>query len=242
MRRFALCVCVAATAVLSGCATLQHPVAMTGLQRPALDYVVDESKPDDYPGFLAAEGNIYSCRYGIHYETPAEFHPPRAQMFADLLASSLPGITTHHVVLKRFDVYFNERLGRLNVAGGLIGGLVGAAIAQSGEINKNVFTFQKIIMVSNPLQVKHNPKEHQVGCDNAHEGEYYASEITGGNDVVVTWLSFDVDDLPYRFESYYQFQPDSTAKMSAGISEAMRMTIEGAASKVDLSGAVSSAK
>lgn len=237
MRRIGLC--AAAIATLSGCA-IQHAVVMPGLQQPVTGYVVDESKPDDYPGFGVAEGNIYSCRYGIHYQTPEEYKPPRAQMFADILAAASPDITKHHVVLKRFDVYFNQRLGMLHMAGGLIGGLVGYGIARSGEVNKNVFTFKKILVVSDPLQFKHDPKEHQVGCDNAHEGEYYSSEISGGNDVVVTWLSFDVDNVPYQFASYYQFQPDTQAKIAAGISEAIQMTIEGAASKVDLGGAAPS--
>ncbi len=232
MRRIAFC--AAMIIGLSGCATLQHTVTMPGLKRFRSDYVVDRSKPDDYPGFLAGEGNIYSCRYGIHYETPDEFHPPRAQMFAALLAKSLPGVTRHRVVLRRFDVYFNYRLAMLHVAGGAIGGIIGGAIAQSGDVNKNVFTFKKIILVTDPLQIRHNPKEHQVGCDNAHEGEYYASEITGGNDVIVTWLSFDVDGMPYQFESYYQFQPNGRGSVAAAIAEAIRMTIEGAATKVSL--------
>ena len=238
MRRIACC--AALIIGLSGCATLQHTVAMPGLRRFKSDYVVDQSRPDDYPSFLAGEGNIYSCRYGIHYETPGEFHPPRAQMFAALLAKSLPGIARHRVVLRRFDVYFNYRLAMLHIAGGAIGGIVGRAIAQSGEVNKNVFTFKKIILVTDPLQIKHDPKEHQVGCDNAHEGEYYASEITGGNDVVVTWLSFDVDKVPYQFESYYQLQPDNQSSIALGIAEAIRMTIEGAATKVRLTDATGS--
>ncbi|HET7569154.1 MAG TPA: hypothetical protein VFK96_01025 [Gammaproteobacteria bacterium] len=215
---------------------------MSDLAAPSSRFVVDETKPDDYPGFMLGEGNIYSCRYGIHLESADEFHPPKAQMFAEILAQALPGIVHHRVVLKRFDVYFNKRTNTLKTAngaiiGGIIGGVVGAAIINSGGDNDNVSVFKKIILIRNPLDVKHSPDAHQVGCDNAHEGEYYASDIAPGNDVVVTWLTFEVDSEPYRFESYYQFKPHSEKNaVQRAIPNAIRMTIEGAASKIKLGG------
>lgn len=218
---------------LAGCAPLNQ-IVMSDLEHPGPQFVVDQTKPDDYPAFLTGEGNIYSCHYGIHYESAKEFHPPKAQMFADLFAKALPEITDHRVVLKRFDVYYNRRLAELAGFGNAMGGAIGAAIASAGNVNKNVFIFKKIILVSDPLSIKHDPTEHQVGCDDAHEGEYYASEITGGNNVVITWLTFDVDGKPYRFKSYYQFQPHGKEKAPQGIAEAIRMTIDGVASKIKL--------
>lgn len=229
---------IAVLSSLYGCAPSSQ-IMMSGLVTPRLRYVVDETKPDDYPSYMFGEGNIYSCRYGIHLESADEFHPPKAQMFASLLAQALPGVTSHQVVLKRFDVYYNRRTATLKSATvGILGGAVGAAVVGSGSTGTNLSTFKKIILIRDPLTVKHSPDEHQVGCDNAHEGEYYASYITKGNNVVVTWLTFDVDAEPYRFESYYEFRPSNKEEVAKGVSEAIRMTIEGAAAQVAVGGSV----
>ena len=114
-------------------------------------YVVDKTKPDSYPGFLAAQGNDMSCRYGIHYQTAKEFSPPKAKMFAALLAQDLPSITSHRVVLERFDVYENNRLHALHAVGAAMGGgLISAALESAAHQNKNVFTTDKLIVDTRP--------------------------------------------------------------------------------------------
>ena len=229
----------ACCAFFGGCAVMDHPVTMADVAAPAQKFVVDQTKPDDYPGYLAGEGNDLSCRYGIHHQSVAEFAPPKADVFAALLAQARPDVVSHQVVLARFDVYFNRRLHMLHMVGsGGVGGAVGAIIGQTNEKaahqNANVFTFDKLIVDADP-ENKRNPLQNQVGCDNEHEGEYFPSEISGGHDVVVTWLRFTVDGKPYYFRSFYQFQPDfDKAKIAAGIKEAMTLSVQAIAPRIEL--------
>lgn len=223
---FALLPCL-----LASCVTVSHNVAMNDLARPARDFVDDRTKPDDYPGFAAGEGNIYSCRYGIHHQSSAEFQPPKKEIFAALIAKSVPEIAAHRVSLQRFDVYFNHRLATLNKAGNAIGGGVGAAIAAVGNVNKDVFTFDKLIVDRNPGAVRHEG-ENQVGCDRAQEGEYYASEVSGGHSVIVTWMKFEVDGHPFLYRTYYQFQPGQGIALEDAIRDAMAKSVAAIAPEV----------
>lgn len=220
-------------AAVAGCAPINHPISMGGLQEPAHSFVVDQTPPDTYPGFLAGEGLDLSCRYGIHHQSLGEFSPPKVQLFAGLLATALPSITSHKVVLQRFDVYYNHRLKALHILGsGGLGGIVGGMIADSHERsfrqNMDVFVLDRLLIDTKP-DVDRHPGENQVGCGNRHEGEYYASEISGGHDVVVTWLKFTVDDRPYYFRTFYQFQPDSKVQIAEGIKDALQMSVKGIA-------------
>lgn len=211
---------------LGGCAVMNKPISMTDLRPPVQQYVEDQSPGDDYPGFLAGEGNDYSCHYGIHFESKEEYTPPKSQLFADLLAQDLPAITTHKVVLQRFDVYYNYRLKQIHA---LSGGLFGSPI----RLTPGVFFYDKLLIDTNP-EVDRYPGMHQVGCDNAHEGEYYPVEISGGYDVVVSWFKFTVDGRPYEFRTFYQYQPQDKAATLAGIDEAIRMSVQGIAKQVQL--------
>jgi len=220
-------------ALLVGCASLDNNVAMPGMQLKH-EFLIDRTKPDSYPGFLGAEGNDMSCRYGIHYQTVKEFSPPKAQMFAGLLLQELPAISSHKVVLEQFDVYENHRLGSLHaLAGAVGGGFIGAELESAAHQNKDVFTTDKLIVDTKPGVDRH-PKENQVGCSNRGEGEYYPSEISGGSDVVVTWLKFTVDDHPYHYRTYYQFQPTANNQRAAGVKDAIELTIKEIATLVQL--------
>lgn len=126
----------------------------------------------------------------------------------------------------------------LHVLGsGGVGGFVGAAIQDANEKaahqNISVFAFDKVLIDSNP-EVDRHAGENQVGCDNRHEGEYYPSEISGGHDVVVTWLKFTVDNQPYHFRIHYQFQPENKDQIAAGIQDALQMSIQGIAPRIQL--------
>lgn len=218
-------------ASLCGCASLNNNVVMSSLPTSNTSFLINKTQPTDYPGYMAAQGNIYSCRYGIHAQSEAEFSPPKATMFAALLVKALPSISKYSVVLERFDVYENNRLANLHVAGSAIGGIIGAAIVSTGNINKDVYTFKNLIVDINPI-VKRSLSENQVGCDDAREGEYYASEISGGHRVVVTWLKFRVNNKPYHFRTFYQFQPTAKYPVAEAISEAIRLSVEAAASMI----------
>ncbi|MEO6927457.1 MAG: hypothetical protein ABI129_12405 [Rhodanobacter sp.] len=220
-----------AAALLGGCASIGSPVKIPSPANVDTSYVTDATKPDHYPGFLAAEGNIYSCRYGIHHESRAEFSPPKATIFASLLEQSLPGISTHHVVLQRFDVYENKRLKMLHNVGVIEGGYIGYRLAKAGLINRNLYTFKKLLIDADPM-TKRDKNEHQVGCDDRDEGEYYSSEISGGHDVIVTWLVFSVDGKPYAFRSFYQYQPTAKNDVTAAIGDSIEQTIEAVAPRI----------
>jgi hypothetical protein len=229
---------VLGTIALTGCAVMDNQVKMDNLQKPTASFLVDKSGPDSYPAFLAAEGNDLSCRYGIHHESAAEFTPPKAQVFASLLEQALPSIASHKVVLQQFDVYYNHRLKALHVLGsGGLGGVVGASIGAVNEgaahQNSTVFTVDKVLIDTAP-EVNRHPGENQVGCDNRHEGEYYPSEISGGHDVIVTWMKFTVDERPYYFRSFYQFTPEGKPMVADGIKEALQMSVNGIAPKIKL--------
>ena len=231
-------VTIACSISLWGCAAMDNKVSLGDLPQPPQQFVVDRTQPDNYPGFLGGEGNDLSCRFGIHHESANEFSPPKAQLFSALMAKSLPSITSHKVQLERFDVYYNHRLRALHVVGsGGVGGAVGAAIQatneQAAHQNISVFTVDKLLIDAEP-EVNRHPGENQVGCDNRHEGEYYPSEISGGHDVVVTWLKFTVDNKPYYFKTFYQFQPDGKDQIAAGIRDAIQMSIHGIAPRIQL--------
>jgi hypothetical protein len=220
---------------LGGCATLNRPIDMADLPASPQQYVTDQTPDDDYPGFLTGEGNDYSCHYGIHFETKGEFTPPKAQVFASLLAQDLPAITAHKVVLRRFDVYYNHRLRQFHaLTNGLVGGRGSPVDDLAARPDMGLYTFEKVLIDTRP-EVDRYPDENQVGCGNAHEGEYYPSEISGGHDAVVSWFKFAVDDRAYEFRTFYQFQPFEDKQMQIdGIDEAIRMSIQGIAKQIQL--------
>lgn len=217
----------------TGC--LSHTVKFEKLDPAPASYVVDKTKPDSYPGFMVAEGNIYSCRYGIHHQSREEFDPPKAVVFAKLLARSVPGVTSRKVALQRFDVYYNHRIKALSVAGAAIGGVIGAGIRSSAAAAAELggpFVFQNLVIDPDPLR-KQDPDERWIGCDDEHEGEYSPKEVGGGN-VVVTWLQFTVDGAPYHFRSFFPVQHEKAGDVEAGIASAVSLTIEGIAPRVSV--------
>ena len=223
-----------AALVVTGTGCLSHTVKFETLDLASASYVVDKTTPDSYPGFMVAEGNIYSCRYGIHHQSREEYDPPKAVVFGTLLAKSVPGVTSHKVTLQRFDVYYNHRIKALGVAGSAIGGVVGAGIrgsaADAAELS-GPFVFQDVIIDPDPLR-KQDPGERWIGCDDEHEGEYSPKAI-GGGDVVVTWLQFTVDGAAYHFRSFFPVQPEKSGDMETGIASAVSLTIAGIAPRVN---------
>ena len=205
---------LALVACMSGCATIDMTVSMPDLDKANISFLTDKTPPESNKTYVnSGSSNIFSCRYGILQQTAHEFVPPKAQMFGALLAKSTPAITKHKVVLTRFDVYTNLKLSTLQRAGMGMGGLIGGAIAQGAEDKtktSHVFSFQKLIVDTDPLNDRLRPNETVVGCENAHEGEYYASDINPGYDAIVTWISFTVDEVPYLFKTLYQIQSPPT--------------------------------
>lgn len=218
---------------LSGCLTLP-PLKMTELESAQGAFVIDKTKPDNYPAVGIAEANIYSCRMGIRFIKRDRFAMPKPTVFGALLAKERPDIASHQVVLERFDVYQNYRLRALSGTRSM-GGAVFAAVASSAD-NKNnkSVDLQNFSLKANPGDGRWNPGENQVGCDGRAEGEYYASEVNGGHDVIVTWLNFSVDDKSYSFRSAYQYQFDESASPTADemVKKGIEMTVTAVASEI----------
>jgi hypothetical protein len=213
---------IAVGILMSGCA-LKKNVVLNNIGTTPIDdsYVNNQLDPDSYPGFMAGQGNIYSCRYGIAFITRKEFTPPKEQMFAFLLKQNIPNIDKHKVTLEQFDVYYNQRLKSLSGAGTAMGGIVGQMIASSANNSNFGFTYNNLLVDIIPDTYPIETTENAVGCDNANEGEYYPSRVTAGHDVVVTWLKFQIDDESYHFRTLYQVQPEGLDEIDEAISTAI---------------------
>lgn len=219
--------------MLSGCISFP-PVKMEGLEAEKGVFVIDQTKPDSYPAFGLAQGNIYSCRAGIQHIDQKNLIPPKAIMFGALLSRDKPDIVSHQVVLEQFDIYRNYRLRSLSGTRSMGGAVFTAVAGAADQKNNKTLDLERFTIRSNPGDGRWKPDENQVGCDGRGEGEYYASEVNGGSDVIVIWLKFVVDGKPYSFRSAYQYHYDEAATPSAEdkIKEAIDMTIASIASKI----------
>jgi len=196
-----------------GCAS-HIPIKMEGLQLVSIDSMQNNLSEDSYPGMMIASGNIYSCRYGIDIVRSEAFTPSKAMIFAALIKDNIPEIDLKTVSLKRFDVYFNRRLGALADAANLhvpittSSGLVvvgGSTPAPRGSGDTD------FILDTIPETYPIRTTENAVGCDGENEGEYYSSRTSAGIGAIVTWLEFSVSRKEYHFRSVYQIQLTSEA-------------------------------
>ena len=235
IRKLLVFVTLLVLGALSGCITLPA-FQMSGLDAGKGSFVVDKTKPDSYPAVGIAEGNIYSCRAGIRFIKAERFVPPKAATFGALLAKELPEITFHRVVLERFDVYQNYRLRSLSGTRVMGGGVMAAVASAADHKNNKTMDLQNFSIKSNPGDGRWKPGENQVGCDGRGEGEYYASEVNGGHDVIVTWLNFSVDDKPYSFRSAYQYQFDESSSRTGDdkVMKAIELTVAATAAEISL--------
>ncbi|MBS0516220.1 MAG: hypothetical protein JSS16_12205 [Proteobacteria bacterium] len=217
----------------SGCAPQTTIKLDASSSKVEPSYVRDETLADHYPSFVAGEGNIYSCRYGIHAYAKNEFNPPKNEMFARLLAKEKPSMVSRDVRLKRFDVYRNYRVRLLKAAGHSIGGVVVPDQAQKLEAQQNpnapALTFS---LQQNPGNGRGSATENQIGCDGVSEGEYFPSQVAPENDAIVIWLSFTIDGIPYEFRSMLQFGYVSSAANDRAVSYAIDETLQAVAKKL----------
>ena len=196
-------------------------------------YVRDETGPDRYPSFITGEGNIYGCRYGIHAYAKSEFDPPKQEMFARLLAKEKPSIASRAVRLKRFDVYRNYRVRLVDRAGNDIGGVIVPGQAKKMEAQHNpAATSEAFSLQQEPGNGRGDATENQIGCDGAGEGEYFPSQVAPNRDVIVIWLSFSVDGIPYNFRSMLQFGYVSLAANDRAVLYAIHETMRAIAEKL----------
>ena len=217
------------SAAICGC-SINYNMEMKGLTLPEQPFVINKLKEDSYPGYMAAEGNIYSCRYGIHYMTSKEMSPPKHEIFASLLAKYKPGVENKSVTLNRFDVYYNQRLRDLSTAapaaGGALGGIIGASVSSSisahAASQHGSFVYEDMHVEVKPEDIPIDENKKYVGCKGRGEGEYPVGVVSKGHDVVVTWLNFEIEEKTYSFKTYYQTQLDE----SGGVPNAVRVAID----------------
>jgi len=211
---------------ITGC-SINHPLKIQGLTEQKKVFVENKLQKDSYPGFMSAEGYIFSCRYGIHYMTEKEISPAKEKIFASLLSKYFPDVVNHKVTLHRFDMYYNWQVRALTVAGQAIGGALGGGIiadSVTGKANalQGGYAYEDLIVQINPEKAHLLDDQNYVGCKGAYEGEYLTGLVSGGHDAVVVWLNFNIDGKPYRFKTYYQTQLDE----SGGIPQAVEMALE----------------
>ena len=230
------CLALCAALLASGCMP-QRMVKMSPAPGAVASFVKDSTQAGKYPASGAGELNIYSCRYGIAMQADAEFDPPKARMFELLLAEALPGIEGRNVVLHRFDLYDNQRLKLLAMAGSGMGGIIGHSIAASAHrASGSRFVLDRLIVHVDPDQGYVPEDENPIGCNGRGEGEYFASEISAGHSVLVTWLRFDVDGTQYHLRTFYQHQSESAVQLQDAKLDALRLSIHAAAEQIRTSG------
>lgn len=217
--------------LISGCTTLQK-VDMSDLPSADREFVTSKIEADNYPGFLTGEGNIYSCRYGIHYMREKEFEPSKSQIFSGLLTKYLPESSGHEVTLNRFDVYYNWRLRALEAAGpavgaalgGVLGAAIGSEISNSANQKQGTFVFEDLVIELDPENIPVDEDARYVGCKGKHEGDYKVGLVSGGHDVVITWLNFNIGAQKYSYKTYYQTQLDESGGMPQSVEAALEKT------------------
>lgn len=143
-------VSVLVAAGISGCSSLKNNVVMPHVSAAQAEYVIDHTTSDDYPSFMVAEGNIYSCRYGIHHQSLAEFSPSKVAIFGSILRQQLPSAAQHKVVLTRFDVYHNQQLKLLRMTGSALGGVFEIYFTERASVNDGVFGAEKFQVERDP--------------------------------------------------------------------------------------------
>jgi len=183
---------------------------------------------DSYPSFMAAEGNIYSCRYGIALVKSDSFQPPKEHIFASYLKKYRPDINTSQITLRQLDVYHNNRLEMLAGAGAAVGGIIGGSIAHSALKSQKGFSNSKLKVYDLNKGSYAVPGENAVGCDDKHEGEYYTSRVTGGSSVIVSWFNLEYAGKFYRYRTTYEYQSegaDPRAEKAAAIEKAFESSV-----------------
>ena len=224
---------VALTLLITSCA-VTPPVSFNVLPKSKLS-ITNNLSTVDYPGYMAGAGNIYSCRFGIYYKTPDEFSPSREVIFASLMEKNIPKIENHKIVLLQFDVYYNRRLKQLRTASKAIGSGIAASYAENAARRGDYGFMEKNFLIDKiPDSFPVKTGEVSVGCDEANEGEYFPSRVSGGHDVVVGWFKYSIGGKIYHFRTEYQFQPENDQKIQAGISKAIEISIENIATQIKI--------
>ena len=142
-------------------------------------------------------GIVESCGYGINPVRSENFRPSKEHLFASLMKKHNSDIDSSQITIKRFDVYHNERLQ-------LLGTGVVTDRTPEPDSSKTKLILYRLAGDSMP-----ELDESAVGCNGTNEGEYYASRVIEGSEVIVSWIHFSYEGKDHHFRSTYQFRPKS---------------------------------
>lgn len=217
---------IGACSLFSAC-TVGPDVSIKEVPASYRSTIQNNMSADDYPSFMAGAGNIYTCRYGINFLASDKFTPPKEHVFAAYLTKHRPDVNLSQVKLKRFDLYHNQRLELLDKAGSsVIGGAVGAAISANALSHQTGFSDKKLRLYDLTQSGYTVAGENAVGCDGRREGEYYASRVTGGSNVIVSWFDFEYAGKQHSYRTTFEFQNEGSGIMNEYVQEAVATAME----------------
>jgi hypothetical protein len=145
--------------------------------------VVDHRVGKEDRSFLSAQGNIYSCLYGISRIKESETLPERLDYLRSVINGSSVQDAVHVITITRFDIYVNSQAelkdsmpstitpASGSFAAGAVQGAVGAAAKHNGAV---------------------------VGCEGTDTGEYAADEREEHGRPVIVYLDGEADGKPFK--------------------------------------------
>lgn len=163
------------TSAISGC-SINPPqnLSLPGNSQNS-SFVTDNRQELDYPSYMAGEGNIYSCHYGIAYYSDELLNPKPISILEHHLIENYPELRKSNISVNRMDIFYNWKeplmqVAKRSVAGALTGSTGHTWVAKEGPIQAEV-----------------------IGCEDESLGEYYRSEVPVGHAAMVTYLDMIVD-------------------------------------------------
>ena len=178
--KFTITLCL----LLGGCASSR--VATLPVLQGTLNHnitVIDERSPKEDPSYLANEGNIYSCNFGIKRVKEGETAPERLEYLKNYLSAKLPQEKISALTVERFDIYVNIQAQVKHAAPSFA-----ASGALAGAVNGAV---HEIATHMGPV----------IGCAGESAGEYWQSEASGSYIVAVTFLEGNIDGKEFKVRS-----------------------------------------
>ena len=130
-------------------------------------------------------------------------------------------------------MYHNNRLALLDLAGtSVIGGVVGSIISDRARQNQTGFSRTKLHAYDLNKIGYTVAGENAVGCDGKNEGEYYASKITGGSSVIVSWFDFDYKGNNYRYRTTFEVEAEGKKTSKSDVQNAVQTALESSISNI----------
>jgi len=201
--------------LLSACAFSVNKVARISGSDSKLDYsytLIDRRVEEKRGFFMAGQGNVYSCEYGIYPIGDKELVPDRLTYLGNYLEiNARQHVMGKKVEVKRFSIYQNKQgtykkaLARTEVVDGLI-----------GDVVRDVATYQGPVL----------------GCEGTETGEYYLDELQQGGNPLVIYLTVQIAAGIYKVRGVYPVTVDVSdedswsAFVKAGVDDVLEKVVE----------------